>query len=175
MNKLRSVLLPLALMLCCSSAFAQTAIIFEVSEGRYVGIVTTPTGQQFALTSIVITKLKVVPDKPPVTPVSRVDRCTYYYEKDDTVIPKPVAFALQRLNDEYKDIVASEFEDDTLTGNDTVPKAYAAGLEAARKAGLPALVVESNGKVVDVIKNPKTVADVFKAVGISESAAGSKP
>ena len=163
MNKLRSVLLPLALMLCCSSAFAQTAIIFEVSEGRYVGIVTTPTGQQFALTSIVITKLKVVPDKPPVTP-SRIDKVVYVYEKDDNVIPKPVAFAMQRLNDEYKDVVATEFEEDTLDGNDEIPDQYKIALAAARKAGLPALVIQAGDKVVKVVKKPETEADVMDAV-----------
>lgn len=164
MNKLRSVLLPLALMLCCSSAFAQTAIIFEVSEGRYVGIVTTPTGQQFALTSIVITKLKVVPDKPPVDPVLVIDRVTYVYEKDQNIAPKPVSFALHRLNTEYKNVIATHFEQDSTDGDDDVPDQYKIALESARKAGLPALVIQAGSRVVKVIKSPTTEAQVMDAV-----------
>lgn len=163
MFKVRSLLLSLSMLLLSSTAFAQTALIFEVSEGRYVGIVTTPTGQQFALTSIVITKLKVVPDKPPVTP-TRIDRVTYLYEKDESNIPKPVSFALDRLNKEYKDVIATSFEDDILDGDDEVPDQYKIALAAARKTGLPCLVIQAKDTVVRVLKDPKTEAEVMNEV-----------
>lgn len=163
MNKLRSVLLSLALLMCGSSAFAQTAIIFEVSEGKYVGLVTTPTGQQFALTNVIITKLKVVPDKPPVNP-TRIDRVTFVYEKDDADVPKPVSFALDRLNKEYKDVIATSFEEDTLDGDDEIPDQYKIALAAAQKVGLPALVIQAGATVVRVLKDPKTEAEVMNEV-----------
>lgn len=163
MHKLRSLLLMISLLLSSSTAFAQTAIIFEISEGKYVGIVTTPTGQQFALTNIVITKLKVVPDKPPATPM-RIDRVTYVYEQRDNNVPGPVSFALDRLNKEYKDVIATSFEEDTLDGDDEVPDQYKIALAAAQNVGLPALVIQAGTTVVRVLKDPKTEAEVMNEV-----------
>lgn len=163
MKSSRSVLVVLALLLFGSPAFAQTALIFEISEGKYVGIVTTATGQQFALTNIVITKLRVVPDKPPVTPM-RIDRVTYVYEKDNNIAPKPVAYALHRLNTEYENVIATQFEDDSTDGDDDIPDQYKIALEAAKKAGLPALVIQAGPTVVKVLKAPQTEAEVMNEV-----------
>lgn len=101
----------------------------------------------------------------PLDPVSDVDRVTYVYEKDDTVVPKPVAFALQKLNeDAAKGIIASEFEKDTLNGNGQIPEQYKIALEAAKGAGLPALVVQAGEKVVKIVKNPSTEEHVAEAL-----------
>lgn len=104
------------------------------------------------------------PDVPPVDPTTRIDRVTYVYEKDFNITPRPVAFALQRLNAEYKDVIASEFEEDTLDGSGEVPDQYKIALEAARKSGLPALVIQAGSRVVKVIKSPTTEEQVMTEV-----------
>ena len=104
----------------------------------------------------------VVPEDPqPVTP-TKVDRVTYFYEKDTTNVPRPVAQALQTLNGQG--IVATEFEQDTTTGTGGVPAQYSKSLAAAKKAGLPCLVVESGGEIVRIVANPTTVEAVMEAV-----------
>lgn len=102
----------------------------------------------------------------PVGPApSAIDRVTYVYEKDDTVVPKLVAFALQKLNeDATKGIIASEFEKDTVNGNGQIPEQYKIALEAAKGAGLPALVVQVGEKVVKIVKNPSTEEHVAEAL-----------
>ena len=96
---------------------------------------------------------------------SGVDRVTYVYEKDNTIIPKPVAYALQKLNeDETAGILASEFEQNTTDGNGEIPDQYKIALETAKEAGLPALVVQSGDRVVKVVKNPTTEEHVTEAV-----------
>lgn len=105
------------------------------------------------------------PDDPPVDPnQKRIDRVTYVFEKDQTNTPKPVAFALHRLNTEYENVIASEFEEDTVDGSGEVPDQYKIALEAARKAGLPALVIQAGATVVKVLKAPTTEAEVMAEV-----------
>lgn len=104
-------------------------------------------------------------DPPPVDPnPGKIDRVTYVYEKDANITPRPVAYALQRLNTEYVAVVATEFEEDTLDGTGDIPDQYKVALEAARKAGLPALVIQAGAKVVRVVKDPKTEQQVMDAV-----------
>jgi hypothetical protein len=91
-----------------------------------------------------------------------VDRVTYVYEKDTTAIPRPVSFALVKLNEQG--ITATEFEVDTVTGTGNVPEQYVIAKRAGTDAGLPSLVVQSGEKVVTVVRDPKTEADVMKAV-----------
>src|SRR5688500_460890 len=89
----------LVLALFSNTAFSQSVLLLEVSEGKYVGIVTMSDGQQFALptANITVKKLKVVPVEP--TPVEKkVSQVTYVYEKDNGNIPRPVLFALNKLN-----------------------------------------------------------------------------
>lgn len=104
------------------------------------------------------------PDTPPVDTTTRIDRVTYVYEKDQNIAPRPVSFALHRLNTEYKDVIASEFEEDSTDGTGEVPEQYKIALEAARKEGLPALVIQAGSKVVRVLKAPKTEAEVMAEV-----------
>ncbi len=109
----------------------------------------------------------VDPDDP-IPPTTKVDRVTYVYEKDNSVIPRQVAFALQKLNtDSGGKIAATEFEEDsTVDGNPhgRTPSQYVIALKAAREAGLPALVVQSGDAVVKVIKNPTTTESVLEVV-----------
>lgn len=102
------------------------------------------------------------PSDPPSSP-GKISRVTYVYEKDQNFPPKPVASALQRLN-ATTGILASEFEEDSTSGVQAVPAQYRAAVEAARKAGLPALVVEGDGAVIRVVKSPQTEADVMGAI-----------
>jgi hypothetical protein len=109
------------------------------------------------------------PDQPdPKTPIpdpSQPKRVTYVYEKDQSTVPRPVALALQKLNDASPGgCIATEFEEDTVTGDGTVPEQYKLALAAAKKEGLPALVVEVGGKVVKVVRAPTTAKQVEDAV-----------
>jgi len=101
-------------------------------------------------------------DSVPFAPSQGVTQATYVYEKDDTAVPGAVQFALNRLNRERK-IVATLFEDDTTDGMGEVPDQYKVALKAAQDAGLPALVVQAGDKVVRVVKDPKTEAEVMEA------------
>jgi len=101
--------------------------------------------------------------QPPPSP-NKPNRLTYVYEKDQGNVPKPVAFALQRLNvDSGGSVVASEFEEDTVNAFGQVPAQYKLALEAARSAGLPALVIQSGNVIIRVVKNPTTEAHVLEA------------
>lgn len=107
------------------------------------------------------------PTTPPlvIPPNTKVDRVTYVYEKDQNNVPKPVASALERINRESTGlIVASEFEEDTINGIGVTPAQYKIALDAARSAGLPALIVQSGATVVRVLKSPTTEDEVLKSI-----------
>lgn len=87
----------------------------------------------------------------------------YVYEKDDHAIPAYVTAAINRLNRERK-IVATLLEDDTTNGDGEVPTQYRLALEAARKAGLPAVVAMAGGQVIRVTPAPASEAAVMEAV-----------
>jgi hypothetical protein len=103
------------------------------------------------------------PGPVPPGPVNPATAATYIYEKDDTAVPVAVSTGINRLNREKK-IVATLFEEDTRDGNGEVPDQYKAPLGAAQQAGLPALVVTNGEKVLNVVKDPKTEAEVWGAV-----------
>jgi hypothetical protein len=87
----------------------------------------------------------------------------YVYEKDDGGVPPFVAVAVNRLNRERK-VVATLLEDDTTDGDGDVPEQYRAALDAARKAGLPAVVALSGRTVLRVTPRPGSEAAVMEAV-----------
>jgi len=87
----------------------------------------------------------------------------YVYEKDDHAIPAYVTQAVNRLNRERK-IVATLLEDDTTNGDGEIPAQYRLALEAARKAGLPAMVAMAGGQVLRVTTKPASEAAVMEAV-----------
>jgi len=103
--------------------------------------------------------------------VSPATAATYVYEKDDGMPNSAVMVGLDRLNREKK-IRATLFEDDTVDGDGQVPDQYKVALEAAKAAGLPALVVTNGEKVVNVVvdrskshpdRQPLTTEQVFGA------------
>jgi hypothetical protein len=77
----------------------------------------------------------------------------YVYEKDDTAVPVGVTVGLDRLNRE-RGVVATLLEDDSTDGDGDVPEQYVAALEAARREGLPAIVVLSGSTVLSTTKAP---------------------
>ena len=108
------------------------------------------------------------PVTPPVVPpvVVKPTAATYVYEKSLHPLPKGVLSALTKLNVERPTgFVGSVFEQNTRTGTGTVPAQYKLAVETAIAAGLPALVVQSGGTVLKVVKNPLTEAQVLEAVG----------
>jgi hypothetical protein len=103
------------------------------------------------------------PPKPDPNQPSKILRLTYVYEKDQSSPPRPVASVLQQLNADGL-VDAAEFEKDTVDGDGQVPDQFKVALEAAKKAGLPALVVEYEAGPPKVVKDPKTEADVRGAL-----------
>lgn len=90
----------------------------------------------------------------------KVTDVTYVYEKDQNAVPAAVASGLDKLN--TKGVNANPFEQNEVDGNGEVPDQYKAPLAAATKAGLPALVATSKGKVRKVVKDPKTEEQVLE-------------
>lgn len=104
------------------------------------------------------------PPPGPIDPApSKVDRVTYVYEKSLHPILPEVSAALSKLNTE-QGILATVFEQDSKDGDGNIPDQYKIALEAARKAGLPCLVVQSGTTVYKVKQSPKTATDVMEAI-----------
>ncbi len=106
---------------------------------------------------------------PPRVEWGRVDTtdsataAVYVYEKDDGGVPPFVTVAVNRLNRERK-VVATLLEADTTDGTGDVPDQYRAALDAARKAGLPAVVALAGRTVLRVTPRPGSEAAVMEAV-----------
>lgn len=148
---------------------AGAGVVWEGKPGKYL-VLYFPPGQQYPQPEVRVVVLGVAappkkPDDPPGPPEeTKVTQVTYVYEKDETAVPREVAKALGDINAKYLGVVASEFEDDTTAGGGAVPAQYRVALAEARKAGLPALVVQAGGKVLRVVKAPTTEAQVTEAL-----------
>ena len=92
---------------------------------------------------------------------SSPDQVVYTYEKDQGDVPNPVQAALNVLN--RQGIRATIDEADATDGPGETPDQYKVSRPAAKAAGLPALVVLDDGKVVRVVKDPKTAEAVMEA------------
>lgn len=155
---------------------------FNLSVQLPLGIsAENPTGQDpFAEDSLVVVVGGVAPpvvppavppvvdptkpvEPPAVDPATTPMAAIYVYEKDETAVPSAVRSALNRLNRERK-ILATEFEDDTIDDSGSTPAQYTIPLAAARKAGLPALVVMAGSEVLSVTLAPTTEEQVLEAV-----------
>jgi hypothetical protein len=93
---------------------------------------------------------------------SALTAAVYIHEKDDTPVPSAVRAAISQLNSQG--LLATEYEEDTTDGTDDVPAQYKLPLEAAKKAGLPAMVFLAKDKVAKVLKDPKTDTEILEAV-----------
>ncbi len=98
------------------------------------------------------------PDVPEVPVTTEADQVTYVYEQRDQTVPRPIQAALQKLNQGGK-IKATAIDKDAKTSSGQVPSQYKNAITAAAESGIPCLVVESKGKVIRVVRNPK-VEDV---------------
>jgi hypothetical protein len=103
------------------------------------------------------------PSKPAAPSPSVITSAVYVYEKDQTAIPPGVSAGMNRLNREKK-ILAVLFEADTVDGRGQVPARYKPALDAAKRDGLPSLVVMAGDSVKKVVKSPLTEAAVMEAV-----------
>jgi pyruvate carboxylase len=92
---------------------------------------------------------------------TKPDAVTFVFEKDSNGPSAPVMSALNKLN--RSGILATSHEIDTLDGTSEIPDQYKHVVPAAKEAGLPALVVSGNGKVIRVLKDPKTEEAVIEA------------
>jgi len=94
-------------------------------------------------------------------PVSQVT--AVFYVGDSTVVPTGVRVGMSRLSKE-KDILAFLISKDVVDGNGEVPEQCRVPLEAAKKNGLPTLVVMGGETVLRVVKAPVTELEVWSAV-----------
>lgn len=153
-----------------------SVLIFEAGPGKYtVVFVPDNISEGLAATAVVLggtapadpTQPDPPPTKPPPVTTAGL-HVTLVYEKDQGPVRPTVAAALAKLNQQAIDAgrspFADEFEEDTVDGTGEVPDQFRLALDAARKAGLPALVVVAGGKLVRVVKDPRTEADVLEAV-----------
>ena len=93
-----------------------------------------------------------------------VDRVTYVYEKNDGAVPRPISYALRKLNEQK--ILATELEVDPENGLGQSPTQDQIAVDAAKGAGLPALVVQSGATVTKIVKAPTAVQQVAEATGV---------
>lgn len=96
----------------------------------------------------------------PISP-TKPDAAIYVYEKDDGSVPPAVAAALDKLK--RQGMAAEPFEEDTPDEGGAVPEQYIIALEAARKEGLPCLVIAAGEHVVRTVKDPRTEEAVLEA------------
>jgi hypothetical protein len=98
---------------------------------------------------------------PILQPAKKVTKVTYVWDREKTAIPRPVGVALNQLN--TQGILASEIEESITDGEGQVPDQYKVAIEAAKKAGLPCLVVQAGDEVIRVVSDPKTLEAVLEA------------
>lgn len=88
------------------------------------------------------------------------DQVVYVYEKDDGAPPSYVSGAIGRLN--AAGIMANSEDDDTRDASGEIADQYKVAFPEAVKAGLPALITLSKGKLLKAKTKP-TEAD-FDAI-----------
>lgn len=137
--------------------FAEDSLVVDVG-----GVIPKPVDPKPPVVDPPVDPTKPV-EPPAVDPSTTPTAAIYVYEKDETAVPSAVRSALNRLNRERK-ILATEFEDDTIDDTGSTPAQYTIPLAAARKAGLPALVVMAGSEVLSVTLAPSTEDQVLEAV-----------
>jgi hypothetical protein len=158
------------------SADAVISAVRSEATGEFV-VMAVPSSGKIRYFTVRIAESKDKPTKPPLTPPTtdpttppdpvvdptrKVTAAVYVYEKDDSAVPTAVLSAINKLNRENK-ILATLFEDDTTNGGGRTPAQYEVALAAAKREGLPALVIQSKGEVLRVVKDPRTEQAVLDA------------
>jgi hypothetical protein len=103
------------------------------------------------------------PNPPPIDQSRKPLRVTYVWEKDQAAIPQAVQVALQQLNADGS-VVATDVEQDVTDGDGDVPDQYKTAITEAKKAGVPALVVEFSDGTSRTMKDPRTAEQMAEAV-----------
>jgi len=92
----------------------------------------------------------------------KADTVCVIYESSET-LPEPyVTGALFKLKAEG--LETRIFDKDIVTGEGKAPESLEKAIDAAINNGLPAIVVLSRGKVIDVVNLPKTESEIIEAV-----------
>ena len=93
---------------------------------------------------------------------SSPDAVAIVYESETTT---PAPYVLGAINQLSQDGYSVRMiDDDTTTGQNEQPGVIGLAVQAARKSGLPALVLISGGKVITAKDLPATKADILEAV-----------
>lgn len=90
-----------------------------------------------------------LPSWPIVSPVAKATSGVYVSDFKKHPVPQDIRAALNELNEKHG-IVATACD----VGEDDVPPSYAAPVEAAEKAGLPAFVFMAGKEVFKVLPKP---------------------
>lgn len=106
--------------------------------------------------------LPVIPWSVPVVE-RKPTAVVYVYEKDEGAVPAGVTVGMNTLNRE-RGVVATLLEADSTDGDGDVPEQYVAALAAARREGLPALVVLSGSTVLSTTKAPTDAEAIVRLV-----------
>lgn len=138
-------------------------------DGETVEVITGVTYRQAQFSWLVKVKGKI-PKKPdPKDPedeeeeeTDEVTQVTYVYEKERAPVPNSIRLGLRRVQREG--ITAGEIDQDARTGDGNVPSQYKIAIDAAKEAGIPALVVQAGDKIVKVIQNPQDFNEVLEAI-----------
>lgn len=98
----------------------------------------------------------------------QITQATYVYEKDQSGgVPPGVQHALGEINKAGK-VSAAAFDVDVVDSTLKTPPQYKIAVDAAKTAGLPALVVQAGEKVVKTLTHtkdsPLTAEQVLEAV-----------
>lgn len=94
-----------------------------------------------------------------------ITAATYVYEKDESGgVPPGVQFALREINEAGK-VKSAAIDDDVTDATGNTPPQYKIAVETAKKAGLPALVVQADERVVKTVSAPLTAEQVMEATG----------
>jgi hypothetical protein len=149
-------------------------VFFTPSKGgTYFLILHDANAAVIATKRIIVGPVEVVtpapnpPSPSPIIPNQKATQATFIYEKSSHQLPSQVLSALSKLNTDRagSGFVASSFEQDTKNADGSTPKQYRVALEAAKKEGLPCLVVQAGDMVLKVVKGPTTAEQVMEAVG----------
>jgi hypothetical protein len=95
---------------------------------------------------------------------SKVTAAVYVFEQRDGGIQSELRGALDKLN--RASITATEFDVSGTDGKGELPDQYKTAVPAAKEHGLPSFVVLAGDKVLNVVKAPKTEAEMLTAAGV---------
>jgi hypothetical protein len=94
---------------------------------------------------------------PGVPSSNKIDRVTFVTEVQNEPVPRPIAAALRKLNEQG--ILATSIDQDAVTGLGERPKQYVIAIDRAKIDGVPCLVVQAADVVVRTLKVTKDTTE----------------